>query len=206
MTEALKRRVWDCAEAGELNLWAEEFRSSKHTFPGKPTFKTPLNEFLTSIANIRHTAVHRIRVSAKSIEQFLLDAEALAGLLRDSECIEKIQGLRRHTVSTIEELQRNQQFLRSKLGDTLRGIEAQREELKRLEEAAVNEMEEGDAEYKFLASKSIGEALGSSEASFSTAPDVSETDRKDTMQYVHGQEDLESIDDDWASTVSNADD
>ena len=206
MPEALKRRVWDCAEAAELNLWAEEFRRSNHVFPGKSISKAPLNEFLISIANIRHTAVHRIRVSAKTIEQFLLDAEALAGLLRDPDCIEKVQHLRRHTVATIEELQRNQQFLRSKLGDTLRGIEAQREELKRLEEAAVTEMEEGDAEYKILASKSIDEALGSSEASFSTAPDLSQTDRGGAAHDVRDQEELESIEDDWASTVSNAED
>lgn len=204
LPELLHRRAWDCAEAVELNRWAQEFKKGQHKLPGRDQVQVPLTQLLMSIANIRHTAVHRIRVSAKSIEQFLLDAEALAVLLGDARLKDQIVELRRQTVATVEELQRNQQFLRSKLNDTLRSIEAQREELKRLEELAIAEMEEEDVEYKNLASKSISEAVATSEASFSTAPEANRAVVVDNSHRdLSDNEDFEDMDDDWASTTSS---
>lgn len=202
MPDTLRRRAWDCAEAVELNRWTEEFRRNRHGFPGIDIVKTPFDKLLRSIANIRHTAVHRISVSAKGVEQFLLDAETFAVLLGDTKCIDQIVLLRRQAVLTIEELQRNQQFLRSKLSDTLRGIEAQREELKRLEDLAITKMEAEDIEYKMLASESIAEAVASSETSFSTAPETSRASVVNRTDHIH-EDDLEEMEDDWASTVSN---
>jgi hypothetical protein len=172
MPDTMRRKVRDRAEAVELNLWIEELKRSQHSFPGSERVKPPFSELFVSIANIRPTAVHRLRVSAKGIEQSLLEAENFAVLLGDENCTDKVRKLRQHAVATIEELQQNQQFLRSKLSDTLRDIEAQRAELKRLETLALAEMEEQNAEYNMSASTSIGQAVACVGASFSTAPET----------------------------------
>ncbi|KAI3317001.1 hypothetical protein HD806DRAFT_516348 [Xylariaceae sp. AK1471] len=187
MPEILQQRGWDCAESVELNRWVDVLGKNQVVIPDTKSLKKPLDQLFKSIANIRHTAVHRIRVNVKGIEQFLLDAEALATLLGDTGYVGKIAKLRRETQATIEELQRNKHFLRSRLGDTLRGIMVQREELQRLEDEAIAEMKREDTEYQMLAGRSISETLTTSEASFSTAIDT----RKES---VTGADDMDHMD------------
>ncbi|UNI16717.1 hypothetical protein JDV02_003130 [Purpureocillium takamizusanense] len=194
--ELLQRRGWDCAEAVELNRWTEEFAKLHEPFPANERIKKPLGQLLRSVANIRHTAVHRIRVSAKGVEQFLLDAEALALLLGDIKQVDNISKMRRETQAATEELQRNKQFLRSRLEDTLKGLAAQREELKLLEDNAIAELEREDRDYEILAGKSVDEAIAPSEASFSTAV---ETDAN-TMIRVHNTDDMGENGDDLNDT------
>ena len=170
LPEVLRERDWDCAEAVELNRWMMDVLNKRRDIlPPVESIKKPLGDLFRSIANIRHTAVHRIPVNVKGIEQFLLDAETLAVIIEESECAEKIAKLRRETQVIIEELQRNKIFLHSRLDETLRGLASQREMLKRLEEMAIIEMGNEDAEYQAQAGKSIEEAIEPSEASFSTA-------------------------------------
>ena len=172
MPQTLQHNGWECAEAAELNRWTEEFLRRKGEFPNAQLVKRPLEELFRSIASIRHTAVHRIRVSTKRIGDFLLDAETLALLLGQTRYTDKIAKLRREMQTTMEELQGNRHLLRSKLDETLRGIAAQRAELSRLEEAAIAETEKEDWEYQKLAGLSVQEAIEPSEASFSTAIDT----------------------------------
>lgn len=204
MPDIMQQRGWDCAEAVELNRWTEEFMKRQKQLPTSDQAKKPLEQLFRSIANIRHTAVHRIRISAKGVEQFLLDAESLATMFGDVNGAEKITNLRRETQTTMEELQRNKHFLRSKLEDTLRGIAAQREELKRLEATAIAEMEREDREYQVLASRSVDEAIAPSEASFSTAIDTEKdtiTGGEDTDEMEEEDEDMEQPGDAWETKI-----
>lgn len=204
MPQTLKHYGWDCPQAVELNRWTMEFTRNPHPFPGAEGLKEPGEEFFRSIANIRHTAVHRVRVTAKGIEQFLLDAETLAMLLMDTNSINKIKKLRHNTMTTAEELQWNQQFLRSKLDETLRGIKAQREELNRMQSAAIAKMEEEDTEYQTLAMRSIEEAMASSESSFSTAIETSTAGRRDDSDDIYENDEVtyEAEDDEDARVLS----
>lgn len=179
MPDILQNRGWDCAESVELNRWTEEFLKIQHRLLGDTATKTPLDQLLRSVANIRHTAVHRIKVNSRGIEQFLLDAEALTKLLGDIKNTEQIAKLRRATQAATDELQRNKQFVRSRLEDTLRGIEARHKELDCLRDAAIAEMEREEAEYQILAGKSVDDAIAPSVASFSTA---FETEREDVTR------------------------
>ena len=169
LPEVLQQRDWDCAEAVELNRWTDVLNKRQDVFAQVESIKKPLRDLFISIANIRHTAVHRIQVNVKGIEQFFLDAETLAVIMEETECAEKIAKLRRETQVVIEELQRNKILLHSKLDETLRGLASQREKLKRLEEMAIIEMGNEDDEYQALAGKSIEEIIEPSEASFLTA-------------------------------------
>lgn len=167
MQSVLQKHQWECPEAAELNLWAAEFLASQNTFAKRRDVGMPLHKLFRSVADIRHTAVHRIRVSAKGIEQFLLDAESLATLLDDTASLRSLTKLRRDTQLAIEELERNKHILQSKLEDKLRRIAAERAELDQREEAAIREMLEEDRQYQVYAGTDLERAVVLSEVSTS---------------------------------------
>lgn len=207
MQQIMQQRGWDCAESVELSRWTEEFAKRQNLFPAAQPGQKPLDQLLRSIANIRHSAVHRTRVSAKSIEQFLLDAEAFAFLLVDTDDIEQIAKLRRKTQIIMEELERNKHFLRSRLDETLRGVAAKREELRDLEELAITEMEREDIEYQMLAGRSVDRIVAPSEASFSTAIDTEKdttTGVDDTDDMDEDENDTDKTEDAWDTRISSA--
>jgi hypothetical protein len=181
MPETLYNRQWDCAESVELNRWTEEFLKRDDLFANVESSGKPISSILRSVANIRHTAVHRLRVSAKAIEQFLFDAEALGSLLGNEDLAASIGKLRRETKAAIEELERNKNFLRSRLHEKLQSIADQRAQLQLEEELAITEMIREDKEYQMLAGKTLGEIIAPSDRSFLTAIDVRKLDdTKDT--------------------------
>ncbi|KAH6974015.1 hypothetical protein EDB80DRAFT_877373 [Ilyonectria destructans] len=126
---------------------------------GKGNTGKPLEKLFRSVADVRHTAVHRIRVSARGVEQFLLDAEGLATLLEDKVCLKSLTKLRRDTQLGIEELERNKHVLSSNLGETLKRTAAKRAELDRIEEEAIDEMVKEDGEYQVFAGSNLEQAI-----------------------------------------------
>ncbi|KAE9374093.1 hypothetical protein N431DRAFT_543550 [Stipitochalara longipes BDJ] len=170
MPDVLQQNQWDCPESAELNLWATEFlrRQSAFAEKGKNVGKS-LEKLFRSVADIRHSAVHRIRVSARGIEQFIFDAESLATLLGDEVCVKSLTNIRRDTQLAIEELERNKHVLSSKLTKNLKKIAAARAELDRLEEEAIAEMVKEDGEYQVFAGTNLEQAIASSEETTVTA-------------------------------------
>ncbi|KAI0976311.1 hypothetical protein F4678DRAFT_416629 [Xylaria arbuscula] len=163
--EVLKMNLWDFSEAAELNLWVKELlkRQSELFHKAVDTGK-PLDKLLSSVADIRHTAVHRICISARGLEQFLLNAESFVVLLGDTTHLKPLTNIRRNIQQTIEELERNKHLLTSRLQETLKRIAAKRAELDRMEEIALADMMREDGEYQEFAGKSLEEAAVSSEA------------------------------------------
>ncbi|KAI0430475.1 hypothetical protein F5Y09DRAFT_331045 [Xylaria sp. FL1042] len=113
----------------------------------------PLAKLLTSVANIRHTAVHRIYISAGGLGQLLLNADTFAAPLRDTTRLKSLTEVRRNIQQTIEELERNKHLLTSKLGETLKNIAAKRAGLDRIEEMALADMMSKILEEVFVMSK-----------------------------------------------------
>ncbi|KAJ8121923.1 hypothetical protein ONZ43_g1749 [Nemania bipapillata] len=156
MPDILKKKNWDCSEAAELNLWAAEFLQRQSEFSDKADdLGQPLAKLLRSVADIRHTAVHRICISARGLEQFLLSAESFATLLGDASRLRALTELRRNIQQAIEELERNKHVLGSKLRETLKRVAAQRAELDRIEEMAIADMMREDGEYQAFAGKNL---------------------------------------------------
>ncbi|KAK0386391.1 hypothetical protein NLU13_6228 [Sarocladium strictum] len=174
MPEILHEHKWDCAEAMELNRWVGAVMKQENIMANKRC-ATPAETVLRAVANIRHTAVHRLRVNAKAIQQFLLDAETLAIFIEDVELQRRISRLRGDTRAIVEELEQNKHFLRSKLDETLRKIADQRRELQALEEDAIAEMAKEDQEYGALAGQMLTQAIAPSDDSSSTAMDTEKT-------------------------------
>jgi len=166
MPEVLIRRQWDCPESAELDAWAKEFLKHRSQFASKDTnIANPLDNLYRSIINIRHTVVHRLRVSAKEVEEFIHNAELLATLLGDKARLSLLTKLRQHTQSTIEELERNKHILSSKLVETLESITMQRAGLNHFEKAAISEIAKEDTEYQMIAGAKLEQAVESLEAS-----------------------------------------
>jgi chromosome segregation ATPase len=115
----------------------------------------PIDALLCSMANTRHTAVHRNRISAKRIEQFLLDAESFATFSGDAARLESLTELRKDTQQAIEELERNKHVLSQKFAETRKRIADQRVELDRLENMAIADMVKEDGEYQEFAGKNL---------------------------------------------------
>ncbi|KAK3936165.1 hypothetical protein QBC46DRAFT_461632 [Diplogelasinospora grovesii] len=155
MPDILRKNGWDCPEAAELNLWTAEFQQQQSEFADKQGGAgKPLDKLFRSVADIRHAAVHRIRVSARGIEQFILDAESLATLLGDAVRLKSLTDLRRGTQLAIEELERNKH-----LSEIRKNIAIQRAELARLEEVVVAEMIKEDGEYQTFAGTNLKQVI-----------------------------------------------
>jgi hypothetical protein len=159
----LQREKWDCAEAVELNRWPRIFLVHQNEFSMDElkNLGKAFPNLLDSITKLRHAAVHRIRLSANSAVQFIVDAESLARLLQDDVSIDAISRLRRETQITIEDLKRNKDLLESRLAETRKQLAARRAELERQELDAVDNMLKEDREYISFAGANLEHALNS---------------------------------------------
>lgn len=147
--EVLAKRGWDCAEATELNVIIRQLLNHKTSLQKLEAAAGPDLGMLTrSMTKLRHATVHRGRLTAKVLEQFLADAETFATKLDDKEAISALSRSRGGVQKNIVEMENNKSMLETKLRKTLDDIAAQRAELDRLEKAAVVDVQRADAEYQ----------------------------------------------------------
>ncbi|KAF1833865.1 hypothetical protein BDW02DRAFT_648068 [Decorospora gaudefroyi] len=141
----LQREGWDCAEAVELNRWPKVLLTyqAECNLNDVSHDAKPLSSLLDSIVQLRHNAVHRVRLSSGELLQHITDAGYLAQLLQDGGCSKLMSTIRQRTQDAIEKLVRNKQLLECKLADIKKEFAAKRAELERQElalmEAAVRE-------------------------------------------------------------------
>jgi len=166
MKDVIDREKWDCSECVELNQWVRTLRSNLDRFRGADLEQLgkPFGELCDSLCHLRHTAVHRLRISANALEQFLVDAENLSQLLQDGPRTKCLTRLRRDTQLTIEELKRNKDLLESKLNSKFKKFADERAELDRLEHLAVEEVLREDREYQILVGANLDELIQSSDS------------------------------------------
>ncbi|CAI6089406.1 unnamed protein product [Clonostachys chloroleuca] len=157
LPDIMRRRGWDCPESTELSKWTELLKH-EGLVELESTHK-PLKELLHSIANIRHTAVHRLRTNSVGLERFLTDAEDFAGALGNAVYANAISQLRSNAESAFAELTKNKQFLQLRLEKTQAAIAKQRAELDRREQEAIDRVREEDEKYRMLAGESLEKAL-----------------------------------------------
>ncbi|KAI0431055.1 hypothetical protein F5Y09DRAFT_305797 [Xylaria sp. FL1042] len=154
MPEVLEMRQWDCPDVVELNSWISEFRLHQSELFGSPgDIERPHDQLLSSLVNLRHTAVHRIRINVQSLESFLLNSEKFTALLGDATRREMLTKLRLNTQQVIGKLECHQRVLNCK-----------RAELDRIREMGIAELEREESEYKASAVKDLVEFLTPSAA------------------------------------------
>lgn len=136
MPELLEKKRWDCAQKIELNQWARQFKLHKDLFERNRVQKLP-GSFYNSVADIRHTAVHRLPVTANVIQQLLVQGELLATLLADEAAESKLSAFKREIQGSISDMRDYKSMLQAKKASTLKRIAAERLELDRQEKEAI---------------------------------------------------------------------
>ncbi|EXM24360.1 hypothetical protein FOTG_08377 [Fusarium oxysporum f. sp. vasinfectum 25433] len=157
LSSIVQHRDWDCPESVELNQWAE-LLGHEGNLKRQGTGKA-LKELLRSIAQIRHTAVHRLRTNSRGLEQFLADAEDLARILGDNIYTQVISQMRLDAQSTLRELAQNKQFIQLQLEEAQEEIAKQRAELDQKEQENLRRMEREDKRYRAMAGQRLQQAL-----------------------------------------------
>ena len=138
----LIEKKWDCAEAIELNRWtfaiskrygklpAGAFAKSGPTVPGS----------LLDVNKLRHSSVHRLRISAKGIIQMIDAAVKFAEALSDHLRASQLEELHKELKSKVKSQELNKNYLETKLKNELDEIQRQREELAKRERQAISTM------------------------------------------------------------------
>ncbi|KAF5622701.1 uncharacterized protein FTJAE_10824 [Fusarium tjaetaba] len=167
LSSIMQDRHWDCPEAVELSQWADLLgNKGKLKLKGK---KKSLKKLLPSIAQIRHTAVHRLRTDSTGLQRFLADAEDLTKALGDDIYTQAIAKLSLDTQSTLKELAENKQSIQQQLQDAQEEVARQRAELDQKEQDNLRRMEREDRIYCAQAGERLEKAIRVME-SFAVVP------------------------------------
>lgn len=168
MPEILQKRKWRCPESAELNLWALEFMKRLKKLgkraPKGISSTRPLNELFLSIAQIRHHAVHRIPVTAKELEQFMADGEALAQLFEDPSAIKVMSRAKSEVQKAAAEMENRKNMLETRVAQVLQEVADKRAELDRVEAEAIADMQRKDKEYQLIAGAYLQENIWSDDS------------------------------------------
>jgi hypothetical protein len=159
--DILIRENWTCPESVELNRWPRVFSTHQADFHESSVAELgkSLPDLFNSIAQLRHTAVHRLHLTANRTLHFALDAEALVKLLRDDITLDVVASIRHHLQTCIGEIERNKDLLEVSMATTKARFAAKREELEREEKEALEKTVEEDREYMVLAGRGLEQAL-----------------------------------------------
>ncbi|KUI69370.1 hypothetical protein VM1G_04829 [Cytospora mali] len=148
--EVLAQRGWDCPEATELNVIVSQLLAHKNSLDrleAAAASTQGLAKLSDPLTQLRHAAVHRTRVTAEVLEEYLVGAGAFAARLRDKEALLALSRIRTGVQESIAEVENNKSTLETRLRATLDDVAARRAELDRLERDAVADMLRADAAY-----------------------------------------------------------
>ncbi|KAK1807667.1 hypothetical protein LTR12_017985 [Friedmanniomyces endolithicus] len=148
MQETLQEKGWDCPESVELNTWSNELRRHKQKFVPEDLegIGKSFDDLLDSSCHLRHTAVHRLRVTAARVEQFMSDAEVLCRLMQDEQSAETVARMRCKMQACVEEIKRNKDLLESRLKAIRKDFLWQKAVLESREQAAIAQVFSEDQE------------------------------------------------------------
>ncbi|KAF2173315.1 hypothetical protein M409DRAFT_17256 [Zasmidium cellare ATCC 36951] len=136
----LEKEGWDCAESVELNVWSSVLRAQRDVLAVQDLTEAgkSLEDLLGSMVHIRHTAVHRPRVTVGRVQQFLADAESLAKLLSEEKYSSVLTKLRWKTQAIVDELKRSKDLLETRIATTRKEFARRRADLESQEESAIS--------------------------------------------------------------------
>lgn len=186
MPEVLVTKGWSCPEAVELNNWVKVFRQQEqHLFKAPPVEFVVDHSFYKSLCDIRHTAVHRLPMTAAGIDECLRDGEFLVTLLDDNAAASRLSAMRRELQHVIAEMEDHKCMLEAKLTATLERIAAERAELDRQEKEAIDGMLQADKEYQLYAGASLEQKIGNWDVDMSTGSEdlFHDIEAEDGVEY-----------------------
>lgn len=166
MPDLIKQRQWDCPEAIELNKWTRIVvkrvgKLPSHCFGNWGGQTAMLTNILISINKLRHSAVHRLRTTAKSISEMIRSATRFATALGDLTCQEQLDELHGELEAKIRALELNKNFLETRLEQEMENIAEQRRQLDEKEKEVVATMLRDDKDYISLVGGLLSESVAS---------------------------------------------
>lgn len=149
----LKENNWGCREAAELNLFVKELAKHQSKLPGRNEVleKISMAKLVNSVAEIRHSAVHRHHLTVSDIETFLEHSVYFLTLIADEERARIFRTWRLKTLDCLSELKDHELEATKSIDHIREQMEAKRLELKRQEEADVLRTEETREKFRQFA-------------------------------------------------------
>lgn len=120
----------------------------------------PLPQVVDSMAQLRHTAVHRIRVTLNRVHQYLLDAETLIILLSDETTSKQLTQLWQKAELATEDMRTNKGLLENRAAKQLHRHVDHIVELERLQRSAIEEMLKEDKTCQLSTAALLESAIG----------------------------------------------
>lgn len=174
LPEAISARGWEYPEAAELTQWIKLLLPREEEISASAVSKIPgrsWQEVLLATSKIRHSAVHRLRISAKGIQDMLGDAIMLTIMLRDTIRRSLLEHIGRELTSSIEEVEGRLVNLEKDLTKELDILAKRRAELSRLADAAIHRAIDNDRENRRVIGLALGKELNGFFSMEETIPD-----------------------------------
>jgi hypothetical protein len=163
MPSVLRREQWECPMAVELTKWTELFRKGKAPALGSndsQVFESQeVHETLTAVSHLRHTAVHRLHITARAISQLLDAAVKLAEALQDNLRAAQLDELRFDINIQIKSMELSKNVLEDTVSAELQRIQRRREELERMETDLIQSMLDDDANNRTLIGRLLEDSV-----------------------------------------------
>jgi hypothetical protein len=177
LPEWMQRRKWQEPESVELTQWIQKFSKHAKSLPRAATtlsVRKGLIEVLSATNCIRHSAVHRLPISAAGILKMVDAAIAFAEALKDKERATHIESIRTQLATAIEDIEQHQNLLERKLCEQMKDFARRRAEIDELERVAVEEMLVNDKKHRMVACSSVEGFLHGMEKSQAACNDCDE--------------------------------
>jgi hypothetical protein len=187
----LTEHAWDCPEAVELTEWMRLFAKRAGSFP-KHAFTlsgVALTDALFATNKLRHTAVHRVRTTARGVVALIRAAIVVTEALQDEGRTSLLAELEFEIDSRIKAMELNKNVLEDTLNQELQVIQQQREELDRQERELISKTFRDDGDNKALIGLLLKESV---DRIFNHDPDLAkqstDTELKSDDQEANGIE------------------
>lgn len=161
ISDALQERKWDCAEAAELTQWLSLLNRRSGKIPAHAFTRqfSSIQGILSSVRRLRHTAVHRLPITARGTCDLIQSAAKLSEVLRDPFRTAQLEAIAQTLGPLTRDMELHKNFLENTLDVNLQTIRQQREELDRRGAALIAMTRKEDADKKALVGSMLEEAV-----------------------------------------------
>ena len=146
----LTEKQWDCPEAIELNVWTlflvKKLKKRLLTNAFRQKHGVEVSKQLIAVNELRHAAVHRLRISARGMQMMVSHAIEFAETLADPIRASLLKEVLHEIEAKTKALELNKNFLETKLKAELDEIERLRRELDGRERDAMSAVVTEDQE------------------------------------------------------------
>ena len=160
--EILKEHMWDCPEALELNKWICVLLKFCNILPLHAydnIAEQPFKSVLSSMIILRHSAVHRRRISTPEVVVTMESATNFANALHDGRRAVQLNEIRKEILNQSKALAIAKASLQKRFAAEICLLSDRRAELDRMEERSKVAMSKEDDENQLLIGDLLADAV-----------------------------------------------